>query len=1061
MLCLQASKALYLILFMLVFHGVKAQVSEAEKSTINSMLPQPMPKSPNVASLGKFGDYPVNYFSGVPEISIPIFEVTSGELSVPITLSYHASGIKPSDVASWVGLGWNLSAGGNVSRNVIGKPDEQDFYTRTVNTNPDPCTDFNYLKQSALSIIDTEPDVFSYSVPGMSGKFMLLDNGTPYLIPYSPIIVNTQYVSNAFKKFEITDQQGVLHRFGTSSDLTTSQEFTSTVSGGNPSLSATTAWHLMEMTAPNSDDQIAFSYQDAGMCTMYDVSYYVTVQSQCNGDLQGSCPDPTIIPHSASITTAVNQQAVSTITYKKGKVEFVLGGLRNDQTQLKFLDHINIYSLANGQYALVKTVKFVYSYFKNAQNLDARLKLDDLQFLDNTGALIQHYQFSYFTDSFSWDGSNGNFPNARDLWGYYNGALQNTDLILQRSVYVQPNINQNGVWTNVGGAINRTVNKNYSKEGVLQRIDFPTGGYTQFDFEPNQYYNYFNAPGTPTLAGGLRVKSITSSDGGDAPPVVKTYVYGNNVDRNSGIGTANFSQYSYNYNSVQSVAMKACSADMASYSYMSTTYYSASAYNTDNFDSSPVIYPYVTEYYGDPADVTIGRVEYEYDNGFPQTDNDQFVPPSSKYYRQTYFWKRGRLTHKTTYSVADVKTAETIIAYQGIHVADKIIGLGSFQYNLYLGPYCDFAGGCTTQSGDYINPQDYHFTGFSQQSGAWLELSTTSYSYNDKDLNNYVMTQTTKTYDPAMLQVLQTTASGSNNDQVVTVHKYPFQLTSNASSTGNARGVQMLINKNMIATPVESYTYRQNTDGSNARIISGQVTTFRQNNTNTNYVVPDKIYIWESEKALSNTVYTSVVINGANDGLIMDSHYNERINMKSYDSYGNVLTVSKTNDVPTSYVYGYNHLVPIAEINNALSNNIFHTSFEEDIVNIVREGKTGLQSSSAGLLKSLAGLDPGSYVLSYYQKQGVVWAQVSTTVTVSASGNYLINLSGQIDEVRFYPQGAQMTTHTYDPLLGMTSTTDPNGVTTTYVYDSIGRIMSVKDNDQNLLKLYKYNFTKP
>src|SRR5258708_14817746 len=91
---------------------------------VNKLMPQPVPTSPNVASLGKFGDYPVSYFTGLPDISIPLFEVKSGSLSIPITLSYHASGIKPTDVAGWVGLGWALSAGGQVSRSVHGKPDE-------------------------------------------------------------------------------------------------------------------------------------------------------------------------------------------------------------------------------------------------------------------------------------------------------------------------------------------------------------------------------------------------------------------------------------------------------------------------------------------------------------------------------------------------------------------------------------------------------------------------------------------------------------------------------------------------------------------------------------------------------------------------------------------------------------------------------------------------------------------------------------------------------------------------------------------------------------------------
>src|SRR6267142_4085948 len=90
----------------LLFSFFFSQAQQHVQDLIKRLMPQPVPASPNVAALGKFGDYPVSYFTGVPDISIPIFEVKSGGLSVPITLSYHASGIKPTDVASWVGLGW-------------------------------------------------------------------------------------------------------------------------------------------------------------------------------------------------------------------------------------------------------------------------------------------------------------------------------------------------------------------------------------------------------------------------------------------------------------------------------------------------------------------------------------------------------------------------------------------------------------------------------------------------------------------------------------------------------------------------------------------------------------------------------------------------------------------------------------------------------------------------------------------------------------------------------------------------------------------------------------------
>jgi hypothetical protein len=71
-------------------------------------VPLVVPPSPTSASLGIYGVFPVSYYSGTPQIGIPIFEIKEGEITVPINVSYHASGIRVEDVASWVGLGWSF-----------------------------------------------------------------------------------------------------------------------------------------------------------------------------------------------------------------------------------------------------------------------------------------------------------------------------------------------------------------------------------------------------------------------------------------------------------------------------------------------------------------------------------------------------------------------------------------------------------------------------------------------------------------------------------------------------------------------------------------------------------------------------------------------------------------------------------------------------------------------------------------------------------------------------------------------------------------------------------------
>src|ERR1700744_2800335 len=80
---------------------VKAQDPNTLPQTIQAQFQekQVIAPSPEAAELGKYGNVPVSLFTGTPAISIPVFELQGKRLSLPVTLTYNASGFKPEEIA--------------------------------------------------------------------------------------------------------------------------------------------------------------------------------------------------------------------------------------------------------------------------------------------------------------------------------------------------------------------------------------------------------------------------------------------------------------------------------------------------------------------------------------------------------------------------------------------------------------------------------------------------------------------------------------------------------------------------------------------------------------------------------------------------------------------------------------------------------------------------------------------------------------------------------------------------------------------------------------------------
>ena len=86
-------------------------------------MPEVVPPTPEIAGLGKYIETPVNEFTGIPRIGMPIYAIQQGRINHSINLSYHAQGVKVEEIASRVGMGWTLNAGGVIHRQMKKLPD--------------------------------------------------------------------------------------------------------------------------------------------------------------------------------------------------------------------------------------------------------------------------------------------------------------------------------------------------------------------------------------------------------------------------------------------------------------------------------------------------------------------------------------------------------------------------------------------------------------------------------------------------------------------------------------------------------------------------------------------------------------------------------------------------------------------------------------------------------------------------------------------------------------------------------------------------------------------------
>lgn len=503
------------LIFLFLFHALHAQ-------PVNNSIKDVVMPPPTAASLGKYGDIPVSHYTGVPNVGIPIYTVSDGPVSLPVSLSYHASGLRAGELASWVGLGWSLQAGGAITRTVQGREDERvDGYFATGTTlavDANGCVaalpTYSYTNLRTLTA-DAEPDIFSFSVGGYNGKFYFeadkttdgVTNPKIILVPQQDVRIEYLLDGSAsniarLKTFTIITPDGTKYQFGNIDNDANAKgiELTRTNPGNNPMASS---WYLRKVSSADGNYNVNLDYTSEKYIYGFKAGFSSGHQSTPSNGYRENL-------------NYVEGWRLATITSPTATVTFTAGGNRQDIDNRDFGGNVSTAPAKALQFIQIQSGSFCkkfelsQSYYVDASalktgndNEDKRLKLTGVQekSCDASPVIIPAYTFDYYEHATATFLPN-RLSGAIDHWGFYNGASTNTvsglNIPATRLQYMNPSGEQMDI---VKGNANRESSEESMRLGTLKKISYPTGGSTTFEYEANTYYgsrqvtSYAQAPG--------------------------------------------------------------------------------------------------------------------------------------------------------------------------------------------------------------------------------------------------------------------------------------------------------------------------------------------------------------------------------------------------------------------------------------------------------------------------------------------------------------------------------------------------------------------------------------
>lgn len=1033
--------------------------------------------SPEAASLAKSLNYPMNNNTGVPNITIPLYEAHFGDITIPISVSYHAAGFKINEQSPVTGLGWSLSTDLQITREVRGRDDlsRDGYYFNTYcKVSNYTYTDLDKIGMNSNSI-DTQPDKFYYKLLGKSGEFYFCKSPSgiqaiPF--PYNGVKIDLLKKEEIVKAFQITDTDGTIYVFGGSENLT---ELNSPYGGGD-ALTYHSSYKCLEIIPANRSDTIHFSYKHLSDKISYTGTesidlYEYDSKPIASGLTSRGIQFPSDIRKKLAVRDTTyksllenfdlvelsvprcfynvlgNSSKLSMIEYERDKgqwitseyvAEFSAGDPKRRQTRLGLasihskygtvsfsyhkkihpsfggclndqLDRIEIRNCLN---QVIKNIRFCQSSKGEVEQFEieypyAPLRTSLTWYLDSliiqgerTDTEPEIYMFNYCKRQAisnhdkgcnAWGGMNSSTCDR--LRGYNDIRVPVTDVTTtyyrSRSQYDYDSNFRYSFGTDVEPEYHpmNAVEIGFQDIGILECIVYPTGGYSEFNFEMNRTIYPEDPYGYAAFVGGLRVQSINHYDEDGNFVSGKEYEYeesdvGLSLPAIANMGKQFVSTYGIPkkvmYIQPEDIPTNGMKRALYRPTEKKTTFLPNSVFDLIYSSGAPVFYKKITETQFGKDREPFGRIEYNYynPNSFGYNITPRVFETSLK--MPTESWRLGPLQKEIIYKYESGK-------YKPVNSKEYHYESSYTNHRVYYRfAYATWEIVVNNEVNDgllgLIKPNDedaVHDFGGALLTGNLLKRKCTEKQYIEGDT---LISITNYDYDPYG-QVVKAVTTYENGETITKENVFPTNFY------GTDPVVTSMKNRNMLAVPIRQTEYW------NKYIHFGQINIYSAQN-------PGLV------ECIYTTSNTSSQAEGQTRAVSIPTEYYQE-EKYTYNYYNRVSGVTTYNKPSVVYIWGYKGCYPIAEIVNAT---------EEEVRNAIGHDIT-------------KPLNP-----------------------------YTENLILTSDYLRKYLPNSQVTTYTYLPLVGIKTKTDPRGVTTYYEYDKAGRLRTIKDANGHIIESYEYHY---